>query len=165
MSDADAIGLTNRTQAFIAAIERGEVAEVRALLETYPALATARDDTGATGLHYAAFTANREIIDALVAAGADVNARDARHGATPAGWAVHTMRERGGLLAIEIEDVRFAIERGDAEWVDRLVTRHPALLHAIDRERRALREHAEASGNARIQQLFRTSRLPRNARE
>jgi hypothetical protein len=94
-------------------------------------------------------------MDALIAAGADVNARDGRYGATPAGWAVHTMRERGGLLAIEIEDVRFAIERGDADWVDRLVTRHPALLHAVDRDGRPLREQAEASGNARIERLFR----------
>ena len=155
VSDVDLVGVVNRTQAFIAAIERGDVAEVRALLEADPALARARDDTGATGLHYAAFNANREIIDALIAAGADVNARDARHGATPAGWAVHTLRERGGLLAIEIEDVRFAIERGDAEWVDRLVTRHPALLHAVDREGKPLRAHAEASGNPRIQHLFR----------
>ncbi|HKW45825.1 MAG TPA: ankyrin repeat domain-containing protein [Gemmatimonadaceae bacterium] len=145
----------NRMQAFIAAIERGDAAAVRALLAADPMLATARDDSGATGLHFAAFKANREIIDALVAAGADVNARDGRHGATPAGWAVHMLRERGGLLAIEIEDVRFAIERGDAEWVDRLVTRHPALLHAVDRDGRPLRELADASGNASIQQLFR----------
>jgi ankyrin repeat protein len=155
--EAKAIALTNRVPAFIAAIERGDVAEVTTLLETYPALATARDDTGATGLHHAAFKGNREVIDALVAAGADVNARDGRHGATPAGWAVHTLRERGGLLAIEIEDVRFAIERGDAEWVDRLVTRHPALVHAVDREGKSLRELADASGNTLIQRLFRDS--------
>ena len=143
-----------RMSAFIAAIERDDITEVRKLLATHPELATARDETGATGLHYAAFNANGEIIDALIAAGADVNARDGRHGATPAGWAAHTMRERGGLLAIEIEDVRFAIERGDADWVDRLVTRHPALRDARDREGKSLRQHAEGSSSPRIRQIF-----------
>ena len=141
-------------KALIAAIERGDVAEVRALLVAAPELACLRDDSGATGLHYAAFTGHREIMDALIAAGADVNARDGRHGATPAGWAVHAMRERGGLLAIEIEDVRFAIERGDVEWVDRLVRRHPALRNAIDREGKALRQHARESSSSRIRQVF-----------
>jgi hypothetical protein len=144
----------NGMQALASAIERGEIAAARALLAEHPELATARDETGATGLHYAAFNASFEIMDALIAAGADVNARDGRYDATPAGWAVHTMRERGGLLAIEVEDVRFAIERGDADWVDRLVRRHPALLHAVDRDGTPLREHAEASGNARIERLF-----------
>jgi len=145
----------SQIEAFIKAIERGDVTEVQVLLAAQPELATARDETGATGLHYAAFNANVEIMDALIAAGEDVNARDGRYDATPAGWAVHTMRERGGLLAIEVEDVRFAIERGDADWVDRLVTRHPALLHAADRDGRPLRDHAEASGNPRLQRLFR----------
>ncbi|HEY2378091.1 MAG TPA: ankyrin repeat domain-containing protein [Gemmatimonadaceae bacterium] len=153
----------NRTLASISAIQRGDVAEVRALLAAHPELATARDDTGATGLHYAAFNANREIIDALIAAGGDVNARDARHGATPAGWAVHFMRERGGLLAIEIEDVRFAIERGDVDWVDRLVTRHPALLDAVDREGKPLRQHAEESSSPRIRQIFDVRAIARDA--
>lgn len=119
-----------------------------------PGLAMARDETGATALHYAALNANREVIDALIAGGADPNARDGRHGATPAGWAVHRMRERGGLLAIEIEDVRFAIERGDAEWVDRLVTRHPALFDAVDRDGTPLRQKAEESSDPRIRAVF-----------
>jgi len=144
----------NQTKALINAIERGDIAEVRALLASHPELARERDDTGATGLHYAAFNANRAMIDALLAAGADVNARDDRHGATPAGWAVHSMRERGGLLSIEIEDVRYAIEREEVDWVERLVTRHPALVDAVDRNGTPLREHALARGNPRIQQLF-----------
>lgn len=146
----------NRLQALVRAIEAGDVADVRALLAAHPELATGRDGSGATALHYAAFNANREIIDALIAAGADVNARDGRHGATPAGWAIHTLRERGGLLAIEIEDVRFAIERGDAEWVDRLVARHPSLLDAIDREGKPLRQRADESSSSRIRRVFET---------
>jgi hypothetical protein len=150
-------------EAFMKAIERGDCSEVQALLAGHAGLATARDDTGATGLHYAAFNASFEIINALIVAGADVNARDGRYGATPAGWAVHTMRERGGLLAIEIEDVRFAIERGDADWVDRLVTRHPALRDAVDREGKPLRQYAEESSDPRIREAFHSHTSTGNA--
>jgi ankyrin repeat protein len=44
---------------------------------------------GETGLHWAAFAGNAEIVDLLLRAGAPVNAKDQSHGGTPLGWAVY----------------------------------------------------------------------------
>ena len=112
---------------FFDAVERGDKNAVASMLKDDSSLALAFDDDGATALHHAAFHAHREIVVLLHDAGADINARDKIHGATPAGWAIHYLRERGALLAIEIDDLRFALERGDGAWVDRMVARHPWL--------------------------------------
>ena len=44
---------------------------------------------GETALHEAAMNGEREIVDILLAAGADPNRRDDRFDATPLGWARH----------------------------------------------------------------------------
>jgi len=128
--------------AYFSAIERGELETVRAMLASAPELARARDGEGATALHHAAFHGHRAIAELLIEAGAEVNARDGQHHATPAGWAIHYLRERGALLAIEIEDALFAIRRGDAELLARLITRHPVLADAVDRDGTPLRDQA-----------------------
>ena len=139
---------------FFRAVEAGDADRVGQLVAVRATLVHARDATGATALHHAAFHGHRQIVELLVATGADVNARDGEHDATPSGWAVHYLRELGGLLAIEIEDVRFAIERRDVVWASRLVARHPALIHAVDRDGIPLASHARASGDAEIAALF-----------
>ena len=144
----------DQTSAFFLAVEQGDLETVRTLVAADPALVRARDAIGATALHHAAFHGNRAIAELLHAAGADLNARDGTHGATPAGWAIHYLRERGALLAIEIEDVLFAIRRGDVAWLERLVTRHPALLGAADRSGTPLASHAAATRNPAISRLF-----------
>jgi ankyrin repeat protein len=144
--------------ALFSAVERGDAEATRAMLAAEPDLARARDETGATALHVAAFHGHRAIVDLLLAAGADVNARDDTHGATPAGWAIHPLREHGALLAIEIEDALFAIRRGDVELLTRLVARHPALVDAVDRSGTALETHAERASVPEIGQLFRAQR-------
>jgi len=136
------------------AIENDDADVVRLLIAMDPALLHARDEDGATPLHCAAYFGRRAIVELLLKAGADLNARDTTYGATPAGWAIHYLRERGALLAIEIEDVLFAIRRGDAEWVERLVTRHPWVADAVDREGKPLAAHAAESGHAGIAELF-----------
>lgn len=115
-----------------AAVEAGDREAVEEMLKDDATLARQFDKDGATPLHTAAFHGRQEIVDILLKAGADINARDKEYSATPAGWAIHYLRERGALLAIEIEDLRFAIERGDVAWVERLVTRHPGLAKAVD---------------------------------
>lgn len=144
--------------AFFRAVERGEPDPVRDALASDPALVLARDETGATALHVAAFHGRRDVVELLLAAGAEINARDGTHGATPAGWAIHYLRERGALLAIEIEDALFAMRREDVELLLRLVTRHPALIDAVDREGTPLATHASAARNPEIARVFTTRR-------
>jgi ankyrin repeat protein len=139
---------------FFHAAEAGLVDRVRQLLTEHPELLDARDADGATVLHHAAFHGHRELVQLLVASGADLNARDGQHHATPTGWAIHYLRELGGLLAIEIEDVLYAIERHDAAWVHRLVRRHPALMDAVDRTGKPLAVHARESGVEAIAEVF-----------
>lgn len=142
------------------AVTRGDVDRVRAVLAGHPEIVNARDDDGATALHHAAFLGHREIVWVLAASGADVNARDGKHDATPAGWAMHQMRELGGLLAIEIEDVIFAIRSRDATWAWRLVTRHPALRSASDASGKSLADYANESGDPAISAMFASSPTP-----
>lgn len=117
-------------------------------------LAQARDEQGATALHHAAFEGRREIVELLLESGADINARDKRYDATPGGWALHYLRERGGLLAIEIEDALHAIRTRDVVWARRLVARHPALREAVDRDGKPLARHANDTGIPDLVRLF-----------
>jgi hypothetical protein len=136
------------TDELFEAVSAGDLARVKEILERAPEAANAVDEEGATALHLAALHGQREMVRALVAAGADINRRDGRFGATPAGWAIEYLREMGGLLAMEMEDVRFAVERGDVDWVRRFLERLPALA-------KTLMSYAEESGNEVIVALFR----------
>jgi ankyrin repeat protein len=60
----------------------GERTRVAALLKESPALARAMDPDGKTALHLAARQGQKEVMELLLAGGADVNARDS-HGSTP----------------------------------------------------------------------------------
>jgi hypothetical protein len=137
-----------------AAVMSGNVERVRDLLALDPAIVNVKDNEGATALHYATFNADREIVRLLVEAGANINARDDRFGATPTGWAIEYLREKGGLLGIEIEDVLYAIREKDVRWLRRMLTRLPALAKATDKQSKPLSEHAAESGNAEIARLF-----------
>lgn len=151
----------DQTATFFSVVERGDLEAVRALVAANAALVGARDATGATALHYAAFHGHRAIVELLHSAGADINARDSTHDATPAGWSIHYLRERGALLAIEIEDVLFAIRRGDVELLARLVTRHPALLTAVDSSGTPLAAHTARASDPAIGRAF----APRHSTE
>ena len=136
------------------AVRSGDLVRVLDLLRRSPRLVSARDQEGATALHYATEGGNRAIVQALLDAGADINARDSRFEATPAGWAIEYLRQRGGLLGIEIEDTVLAITLGDAELVRRFVTRLPALRHAVGKDGTPLKDRARASGNSEIASAF-----------
>lgn len=60
----------------------------------------------------------------------------------------------GGFLAIELNDLAFAICRGDVEWTARFLKRFPALRHAADKHGTPFKTLAEGSGNPAIVNLF-----------
>jgi hypothetical protein len=140
----------------IDAATRGDLAEVKAVLDSHPELVNQRDQSAATALHYAAFGGHCSVVQELVTRGADINATDGRFGATPAGWAIEYLREMGGFLGIELDDFSHAIRRGDVEWVTRFLRRWPALRGASDTHGKPFNLLAEESGNPEITNLFRS---------
>jgi hypothetical protein len=99
-------------------------------------------------------------VQLLLERGADINSRDSRFGATPAGWAIEYLREMGGYLAIELDDLAYAIRLGDTRWVSRFINRFPALRHARDPEGIPFQELARKSGDREITALFGVEELP-----
>ena len=133
----------------------GDGEAVRSIIQSHPELINQKDDTGATALHYAAFGGHSDVARLLVEHGADINARDSRFSATPAGWAIEYLREMGALLGIELNDFAHAIRRGDEEWVIRWLKRFPSLRDGRDADGTPFRQLAKESGNAAIADLFR----------
>ena len=138
----------------IDAAKRGDLVDVQNVLESHAELVHERDQTGATALHYATFGGHRSVVAELVKQGADVNATDSQFGATPTGWAIEYLREMGGFLAIELNDLSHAIRRSDVEWVTRFLHRFPALREASDTQVTRFKFLAEQSGNQEIAKLF-----------
>ena len=138
----------------IEAAKRGDFADIKSVLETHPELLHERDRSGATALHHATFGGHRSVVAELVRQGANINATDSQFGATPTGWAIEYLREMGGFLAIELNDLAHAIRRSDVEWVTRFLHRFPALREASDTQGRPFKLLAEESGNQEIAKLF-----------
>ncbi len=139
---------------FIEAVKQGDLERVKAVLETDDKLASVCDESGATPLHYAALNGHRQVVRLLLEHGADIDSADARFGATPAGWAIEYLREMGAHLAIELDDLAYAIRAGDARWVSRFLTRFPELRHAKNTQGTSFRKLAWEAGNPEIAALF-----------
>jgi len=137
------------------AIKLRDIDEIKTILYQDDNLVNAYDETGATALHYAAFDGLREIVQLLLDRGAEINSRDRQFGATPAGWAIEYLRERGGYLEIELSDFAYAIELGDSRWVARFLKRFPALRQGRDINGKPFRALAQESGNREVMALFR----------
>jgi ankyrin repeat protein len=138
----------------IAAAGAGDNQEVANLLDENPHLVSQKDRDGATALHWAALNGHRTTAELLIDLGADVNSRDAVYDATPAGWAIEYLREKGALLRIELSDFAHAIRQGDAHWVARWLQRFPVLRTANADEGLSFLELAAQSPNKEIQKLF-----------
>jgi len=142
----------------IDAVKRGSVSEAKNILIRDPELAKVRDEEGATGMHYATFGGFRELVDILLEFGADINAADTSFGATPTGWAIEYLRERGAFLGIELADMAHAIKTGQVEWVRRFLARFPELRNAKDTNGVAFKVLARSAGNLEIESLFEEQR-------
>ena len=105
-------------------------------------------------MQYAAFNGHRPLVELLAERGADINSTDGRFGATPAGWALEYLREMGAYLAIELDDLSYAIESGDARWAARFLARFPSLRQASDTRGRPFARLARESGNREMMGLF-----------
>jgi len=138
----------------IDAVQRGALEDEEVIVRDHPELLNQRDDEGATPLHYAALGGHRSVVKLLVQQGAAVNATDSQFGATAAGWAIEYLRELGAFLGIELADLEFAIQQGDAVWVRRFLQRFPVLRGARNTQGRPFRQLARESGNAEILRLF-----------
>jgi len=143
-----------------AAAKQGALDRVKEILDAHSHLANSRDESGATPLHYAAIHGHRHIVQLLLERGADINSTDGRFGATPAGWAIEYLREKGGQLAIELDDLAYAIRLGDARWVSRFLTRFPTLRHAKDTRGTPFQKLARESGNPEIAAFFGLEDVP-----
>ena len=115
----------DNTVEFFEAICRGDRSFVDAQLAANPGLVKATHERG-TPLHFAAIENQKDIVDLLLKAGADLEARDGEFNMTPIGW---------------------ANEKGHKEMVDYLVARGAATdlysavaFGLIDRVRELLKE-------------------------
>ena len=145
----------------IEAVKQSAMERVIAILESDDRLANLRDESGATPLHYATLNGHRQIVRLLLQRGADINSTDIQFDATPAGWAIEYLREMGGYLAIELDDLAYAIQLGDTRWVARFLKRFPSLRQASDTWNTvSFQRLARESGNREIAGLFGLENLP-----
>ena len=141
------------------AAELGRLDQVTTILDANPELINEKNSGGATALHYAAFKGHCDLVRFLIGRGAEINVRDTKFGATPAGWAIEYLRELGGLLGIELADFAHAIRRCDVDWTARFLARFPRLRDESDPSGIPFRELAAQSGNAEIMQMFEANSL------
>jgi ankyrin repeat protein len=132
--------VTPKFAAFLDAVKRGDRDAVRAALADDPDLARGSDDTGDTALHRAAETGDLDLVDALMAAGAAVDAVRA-DGYRPVHCALHRGRKPREQA---LDTARFLLKRGaeyttylaaefgDAEYVRAALARDPAQANHAD---------------------------------
>jgi ankyrin repeat protein len=130
--------MTDSSKAIFKAAKSGDGATVRALLAADAGLVHARDADASTPLHYAVWKGHRELVALLLAAGADVNARNTNEhwGTTPLHAAAHANEKAIALRLLE--------HGADAEARDgngRTPLDHTA-FHKANATAKLLREHA-----------------------
>jgi ankyrin repeat protein len=141
-------GASTQGEAIAAAIREHDIAQVTALLDAAPELLHAGDERGNQPIHWATMTRQLDIIDLLLARGADINARR-QDGARPIqlangdyhfrGWrdvpkdwpvtpaqVLAHLRARGAYV-----DICTAASIGDLERVQTLLDQDPTLANRI----------------------------------
>lgn len=89
-------GFTDRL--YLLARHGVDVSDVDVMVPAFPDDPNTRDDDGATPLHHAAWDGDLDLIERLLAAGADPTATDTRFGTTPLGWAEHAYQTEAADL-------------------------------------------------------------------
>lgn len=120
--------------ALTSVINRGDLNQVRTIRDANRELVHQRDEFGATALHYATLNGHREIVQLLLDRGAQINTRDNRFGATPTGWAIEYLRERGGYLSSSVPDQNLIQRRLD--WLRKVTIYYSANRYARSAETR-----------------------------
>ena len=89
-------------KAFFKAVKDGDIEGVRHLLSAEPELVHVRDGDSSTPLHYAAWKGHAAVIDALLDAGADIQAHNQNDhwGTTPLHAAAHGNRKDAAAALI-----------------------------------------------------------------
>ena len=116
-----------------AAAQLDRADELVRLLDEDPARVHERGGDGQTPLHFAR---SREVVDILLERGADIDARDVDHRATPAEWMLESIRGRGryDLARYLVErgasaDIFLAAALGLADRLPALIAEDPSRLH------------------------------------
>jgi len=104
--------LADVSEDLLAAVRKGDVAQVRTLLQR-GADVNAKSPYGSTGLFFAADRGNVEMVKLLIDHGADVNTKDTFYGATALVWACEKQR---------VEIIRLLLSKGAKEAGDVLST-------------------------------------------
>lgn len=132
-----------------AAARLGMIDRLRELVSADPALVHARGGDGQTPLHFASTV---EIARYLLDHGADIDARDVDHEATPAQWMV---RDRQDVARFLVErgcatDILLAAALGDLERVRALLDADPASIRTSVSERHFPKRDPRSGGHIYI---------------
>jgi ankyrin repeat protein len=111
-----------------AAAALGMLETLKKMAEENPSFANQRGPDGQVPLHFAT---SHEIIDFLLAHGADIDMRDIDHGSTPAQWAVDNPEKCRYLIQKGAKaDIFMAIMVGDADLVRHILETDPDSINA-----------------------------------
>jgi ankyrin repeat protein len=160
---------------------RGDLAKVKALLKDHPEIVSSKDDNGVTPLHRAAEYGHKDMVELLLANGADVNAQS-RNGWTPLNGAMlrgnqevaELLRKHGGIFGETENDssarpfargsIHDAARKSDLQKVKTMLKENPELVSSKDKESRTPLYYAVEMGNKDVAELLLANNADANAK-
>jgi ankyrin repeat protein len=159
---------------------RGDLAKVKALLKDHPEIVSSKDDNSLTPLHRAAEYGHKDVVELLLANGADVNAQS-RNGWTPLNGAMlrgnhkvaELLRKHGGIFGETENDssarpftrgsIHDAARKSDLQKVKMMLKENPELVSNKDKEGRTPLYYAVEMGNKDVAKLLLANNADANA--